>query len=41
VIAEAAVAFEIAGAFLEKFGGDSRTEITRNWRGYLDQVRDF
>jgi chorismate synthase len=41
VIAEAAVAFEIASAFLEKFGGDSRTEITRNWRGYLDQVRDF
>jgi chorismate synthase len=41
VIAEAAVAFELARAFLEKFGGDSRAEITRNWRGYLDQVRDF
>ncbi len=41
VIAEAVVAFELANAFLEKFGGDSRDEITRNWRGYLDQVRSF
>ncbi len=23
------------------FGGDSLAEITRNWRGYLDQVRNF
>jgi chorismate synthase len=41
VIAEAAVAFELAAAFLEKFGGDSLTEITRNYRGYLDQVRNY
>jgi chorismate synthase len=41
VIAEAAVAFELANAFLEKFGGDSLAEITRNWRGYLEQVRNF
>jgi len=41
VIAEAVVAFEIACAFLEKFGGDSLTEITRNYRGYLEQVRNF
>jgi chorismate synthase len=41
VIAEAVVAFELANAFLEKFGGDSRDEIARNWRGYLDQVRNF
>ncbi len=41
VIAEAAVAFEIAAAFLEKFGGDSISEITRNYRGYLDQVRSY
>ena len=41
VIAEAVVAFEMACAFLEKFGGDSLTEITRNYRGYLEQVRNF
>jgi chorismate synthase len=41
VIAEAVVAFELAKAFLEKFGGDSRTEIERNYRGYLEQVRNF
>jgi chorismate synthase len=41
VIAESVVAFELANAFLEKFGGDSLAEITRNWRGYLDQVREF
>ena len=35
VIAEAVVAFELANAFLEKFGGDSLTEITRNYQGYL------
>jgi chorismate synthase len=41
VIAEAAVAFELARAFLEKFGGDSRAEIERNYRGFIEQVRDF
>jgi len=35
------VALELANAFLEKFGGDSRAEITRNYQGYLQQVRDF
>ncbi len=41
VIAEAVVAFVLADAFLEKFGGDSLTEIERNWRGYLEQVRGY
>jgi chorismate synthase len=41
VIAEAVVAFELASAFLEKFGGDSLVEIARNWRGYLEQVRNY
>ncbi len=41
VIAEAVVAFELANAFLEKFGGDSLAEITRNYRGYIEQVRNF
>lgn len=41
VIAETVVAFELARAFLEKFGGDSRSEITRNYQGYLEQVRNI
>jgi len=41
VIAEAVVAFELANAFVEKFGGDSLTEIARNYQGYLEQVRNF
>jgi len=39
VIGEAVVAFELARAFLEKFGGDSLEEMRRNYRGYLDSVR--
>lgn len=39
VIAEAAVAFELAGAVLEKFGGDSMAELTRNYRSYLEQLK--
>jgi chorismate synthase len=41
VVGEAVVAFEIARAFLEKFGGDSVREIKRNYRGYLRQLKDF
>jgi len=41
VIAETVVAFELARAFVEKFGGDSRSEIARNYQGYLEQVRNF
>ncbi len=40
VIGEAVVAFEIARAFREKFGGDSLDEMTRNYRGYLTSIRD-
>lgn len=39
VVGEAVVAFELARAFLEKFGGDSIAEIERNYRGYLEQLR--
>jgi chorismate synthase len=38
VIAEAMVAFVMAQAFLEKFGGDSLVELQRNYDGYLAQV---
>jgi chorismate synthase len=41
VIAEAVVAFVVADAFLEKFGGDSLDEIRRNLAGYAEQVRSF
>lgn len=41
VIAESVVSFVLAQAFLEKFGGDSLTEIQRNYEGYLEQVRRF
>lgn len=41
VIGEAMVALVLANAFLEKFGGDSMREITRNYRGYLRQLREF
>ena len=39
VIGEAVVAYELADAFLEKFGGDSIREIRRNYEGYLEQIR--
>jgi chorismate synthase len=41
VIAESVVAFVVADAFLEKFGGDSLAEIRRNLDGYLEHVRSF
>lgn len=41
VIAEAVVAFVVADAFLEKFGGDSLVEIKRNYEGYLEQVKNY
>jgi len=39
VVGEAMVAIVLAGAFLEKFGGDSIKEIRRNYEGYLAQIR--
>lgn len=41
VIGEAMVAFVLAQAFLEKFGGDSLDETRRNFDGYQEQVRNF
>lgn len=38
VVGEAMVALVLADAFLEKFGGDSMTELRRNFEGYLDQL---
>ncbi len=38
VVGEAVIAFEIARSFMEKFGGDSIGEVTRNYEGYLEQI---
>jgi chorismate synthase len=40
VVAEAMVALVLAGATLEKFGGDSVTETRRNAQAYLKQIAD-
>jgi chorismate synthase len=39
VVMEAVVAFEVARAFLEKFGGDSMTEIRANYDTFLATAR--
>lgn len=41
VVGEAMVSFELAQAFLEKFGGDSLDETRRNYDAYLKQARQF
>src|SRR3989338_3973474 len=41
VVGEAMVAFELANAFLEKFGGDSLKETLRNYHWYLKQIQEF
>ncbi|MFZ5801817.1 MAG: chorismate synthase [Candidatus Omnitrophota bacterium] len=40
VIGESLVAYTLAEAFLEKFGGDSLREIRRNFDGYLKQIHE-
>ena len=41
VIGEAMVAIVLAGASIEKFGGDSLKEMKRNFEGYIEQVKNF
>jgi chorismate synthase len=41
VIGEAMVALVLAGAALEKFGGDSLMETKRNYEAYLQQVKNY
>jgi chorismate synthase len=41
VIGEAMVALVLAGAVLEKFGGDSMGETLRNHAGYLSRLEAF
>ena len=39
VVAEAAAAFEIASAMIEKFGGDSIDEMKRNYTAYVKNLK--
>ena len=41
VVGEAMLAFVLAEAFLEKFGGDSIAEVERNYQGYLRQIEAY
>jgi chorismate synthase len=41
VAGEAMVAFVLAQAFLQKFGGDSLVETRRNYEGYIEQLKGF
>ncbi|HHV55462.1 MAG TPA: chorismate synthase [Firmicutes bacterium] len=41
VVGEAQVAWELACAWMEKFGGDSLAEVERNVAGYLEAVRNY
>jgi chorismate synthase len=41
VAAEAMVALAVARLVIEKFGGDSMTELHRNYDGYLEQIRRY
>ena len=41
VVGEAVVAYEMAAAMVEKFGGDNLGEMRRNYESYLAYVRQF
>lgn len=41
VVGEAVIAYEIANALIEKFGGDSLDEMKRNFDAYQEYVRSF
>jgi chorismate synthase len=38
VVAEATVAFEVARAAREKFGGDALDDFVAAWRAYVDRI---
>lgn len=41
VVVEAAAAFEVAAAFLEKFGGDCRADIDAAYHAYMVRIKNF
>jgi chorismate synthase len=38
VIGESLLAYALAWGFLEKFGGDSMREVSRNFEGYIQSL---
>jgi len=41
IVGEAMMAIALAGAFIEKFGGDSPEEIRRNYDTYLASLKTW
>ena len=41
VVVEAVVAYEIANAFLEKFGGDCMTDIKASYDAYCKRIAQY
>ena len=41
VVIEAVTAFEIAKAFLEKFGGDCMEDIRASYDAYMERIKNF
>ncbi len=41
VVGEAVIAYEMANALIEKFGGDTLEEMKRNYQAYQEYVRSF
>lgn len=41
VVVEAAVAFEIANAFVEKFGGDCLEDIKSSFDAYKERIKNY
>jgi len=41
VVGGAVIAYEMANALIEKFGGDTLEEMKRNYEAYQEYVRSF
>ncbi len=41
VVGESVIAYEMANALIEKFGGDTLDEMKRNFEAYQQYVRTF
>lgn len=41
VVAEAMIAYVVMDAFLEKFGGDCLEDIKKNYRSYLNRIKNY
>ena len=41
VVVEAAVAFDIANAFVEKFGGDCLADIKSSFDAYKERIKNY